>query len=240
MKAKNLMHQHVITLNLFSINYLTERNLNDQVFTRTKIHYSDLSFLVIEDAIVVELPERDYEGPFACPREKPLPKKKPMTKWEAFAKQKGINAKKKKSRMVWCEVTKSWKPRWGYMSAKKAKVRNYKVFFKFKYEILQELNKNGESKDWVREVKDGDDLEIDPWTKEKRDKKERVDKNETARLKNIGMVIFCIFDDHDSLFMIVYEIFTLHGLNFRKSFSTSSSVWSLIKFIIAFEKSLKS
>ena len=126
----------MITLNLFSINYLTERNLNDQVFTRTKIHYSDLSFLVIEDAIVVELPERDYEGPFACPREKPLPKKKPMTKWEAFAKQKGINAKKKKSRMVWCEVTKSWKPRWGYMSAKKAKVRIHKVLFKSKYEIL--------------------------------------------------------------------------------------------------------
>ena len=85
-------------------------------------------FVVIEDAIVVELPERDYEGPFACPREKPLPKKKPMTKWEAFAKQKGINAKKKKSRMVWCEVTKSWKPRWGYMSAKKAKVCNHKLF----------------------------------------------------------------------------------------------------------------
>jgi regulator of ribosome biosynthesis len=137
----------------------------NQLFDRKKLERS-----VIEDAIVVELPERDYDGPFACPREKPLPKKKAMTKWEAFAKQKGINAKKKKSRMVWCEVTKSWKPRWGYMSAKKAK----------------ELNKNGESKDWVREVKDGEDAEVDPWTKEKRDKKERVDKNEMARLKNIA------------------------------------------------------
>ena len=64
------------------------------------------------------------------------------------------------------------------------------------------MNKNGESKDWVREVKDGEDPEVDPWTKEKRDKKERVDKNEMARLKNIGMVIsydsyvyFVIFDD---------------------------------------------
>ena len=54
------------------------------------------------------------------------------------------------------------------------------------------MNKNGESKDWVREVKDGEDAEVDPWTKEKRDKKERVDKNEMARLKNIGMVI-CLF-----------------------------------------------
>ena len=110
------------------------------------------------------------------------------------------------------------------------------------------MNKNGESKDWVREVKDGEDAEVDPWTKEKRDKKERVDKNEMARLKNIGMVIFlfCIFDDPSTrnytiwnATMSSYEIFTLYGLNFRKSFSTSSSVWSLIKFIIAFEKSLK-
>ena len=110
------------------------------------------------------------------------------------------------------------------------------------------MNKNGESKDWVREVKDGEDAEVDPWTKEKRDKKERVDKNEMARLKNIGMVIclFCIFDDPSTrnytiwnVTMSFYEIFTFYGLNFRKSFSTSSSVWSLIKFIIAFEKSLK-
>ena len=120
---------HVIMLNLYLISYLTERNLNDQV---CNAHYYIISniILVIEDAIVVELPERDYDGPFACPREKPLPKKKAMTKWEAFAKQKGINAKKKKSRMVWCEVTKSWKPRWGYMSAKKAKVRIYHLVFK--------------------------------------------------------------------------------------------------------------
>ena len=124
------MLQHVIMLNLYSINYLTGRNLNDQVCIgdyrlQFIAHFLISIFLVIEDAIVVELPERDYDGPFACPREKPLPKKKAMTKWEAFAKQKGINAKKKKSRMVWCEVTKSWKPRWGYMSAKKAKVRIY-------------------------------------------------------------------------------------------------------------------
>ena len=119
-------------LNLYSINYLTERNLNDQV---CNVNYCTLYtniILVVEDAIVVELPERDYDGPFACPREKPLPKKKAMTKWEAFAKQKGINAKKKKSRMVWCEVTKSWKPRWGYMSAKKAKVRSYHLRFKYR------------------------------------------------------------------------------------------------------------
>ena len=126
---------------------------------------------------MVTLPDKPKTGPFACPREKPLPKKKPQTKWEAFAAVKGINAKKKKSRMVWCEVTKSWKPRWGYMSAQK----------------LADINKNGESKDWVREVKEGDDLEVDPWTKEKRDKKERINKNEHARLKNIGKGVILKF-----------------------------------------------
>jgi len=34
-----------------------------------------------------------------------------LTKWEAFATLKGIHAKKKKSRIVWCEITNSWKPR---------------------------------------------------------------------------------------------------------------------------------
>ena len=104
---------------------------------------------------------------------------------------KGINAKKKKSRMVWCEVTKSWKPRWGYMSAKK----------------LADVNKNGESKDWVREVKDGDDLEVDPWTKEKRDKKERIAKNEHSRLKNIGTVFFLGFYLGFELAEIIFDVF---------------------------------
>ena len=49
-----------------------------------------------------------------------------------------------------------------------------------------EINKNGESKDWVREVKPGDDPEMDPWVKEKKDKKERMAKNDTRRLKNLG------------------------------------------------------
>ena len=89
----------------------------------------------MNDSVVVDLPEKSYDNLFLMPREKPLPKKKELTKWEAFAQTKGIfwnlkikrakenlgiNAKKKKSRMVWDEKTKSWKPRWGYMRAAKA------------------------------------------------------------------------------------------------------------------------
>lgn len=47
------------------------------------------------------------------PREKPVPKPKPQTRWEAFAEKKGI-VKKKRSRMVFDEESDSYKPRYGY------------------------------------------------------------------------------------------------------------------------------
>ncbi|WAQ95855.1 RRS1-like protein [Mya arenaria] len=63
----------------------------------------------IENVVVAQLP-----GPSTpIPREKPVPKPKPETKWEKYAKIKGIQ-NKKKSRMVWDEESKTYKPRWGY------------------------------------------------------------------------------------------------------------------------------
>ena len=47
---------------------------------------------MIHDAVVVELPEKRHDNLFLMPREKPLPKKQPQTKWEAFAKAKGMFA----------------------------------------------------------------------------------------------------------------------------------------------------
>uniref|UniRef100_A0AAY4AKV3 Ribosome biogenesis regulatory protein n=1 Tax=Denticeps clupeoides TaxID=299321 RepID=A0AAY4AKV3_9TELE len=52
----------------------------------------------VEDVIVVKLPEPSTP----LPREKPVPKPKPPTKWEQFAKLKGIQ-KKKKTNLVWDE-----------------------------------------------------------------------------------------------------------------------------------------
>jgi len=46
------------------------------------------------------------------PREKPIPEVAPMTRWEKFAKEKGIK-KRKRGRMVWDDTTESYKPRWG-------------------------------------------------------------------------------------------------------------------------------
>ena len=40
--------------------------------------------------MVVDLPEKSYDNLFLMPREKPLPKNKELTKWEAFAQTKGI------------------------------------------------------------------------------------------------------------------------------------------------------
>ena len=45
-----------------------------------------------------------------------VPKPKALTKWEKYAKEKGI-AKTKQSRMVWDQTSREWKPRWGYKKA---------------------------------------------------------------------------------------------------------------------------
>jgi len=47
------------------------------------------------------------------PREKPVPKPKPETKWEKYARERGI-MNKKKAKMVWDEERKEWAPSFGY------------------------------------------------------------------------------------------------------------------------------
>lgn len=46
------------------------------------------------------------------PREKPVPEPKPLTRWEQYAKERGIK-NTKRDRMVWDEKTDEWKPRYG-------------------------------------------------------------------------------------------------------------------------------
>lgn len=96
------------------------------------------------------------------PREKPIPKPKLPTKWEAFAKSKGI-LKKKRGRMLFDEAAKEWKPRFGYNKAGGDKEQN-----------------------WVVEVPGNGDPYKD-WLGDKEDKtKEKVAKNEFQRLANIS------------------------------------------------------
>lgn len=49
------------------------------------------------------------------PRAKPVPKPKPLTKWQEFAKSKGIT-KKKKDKLQWDEQLQKWVPLYGYVT----------------------------------------------------------------------------------------------------------------------------
>lgn len=84
---------------------------------------------------------------------------KTETKWEKFAREKGIK-KQKKEKQVWDEETQSWKYTFGRKSA---------------------ANKE----DWLIEHKEGEhDKFEDPFLQKKTMKKERIEKNETRRLAN--------------------------------------------------------
>jgi regulator of ribosome biosynthesis len=114
----------------------------------------------VEEATCVALPPPSIS--IVLPREKPAPKPKVPTKWEKFAIEKGIE-KKKKTKLVWDEVVNKWVPRFGYA---KAQAEN--------------------EKNWMMEIKEGDDPMEDPFAKLKESKREHVAKNELQRLRNIA------------------------------------------------------
>ncbi|KAF8561150.1 hypothetical protein P879_06008 [Paragonimus westermani] len=98
---------------------------------------------------------------FRLPREKRVPFKRDLTRWEQFAKLKGIK-NKKKSRKVWDPNVDSWRPRWG-----KDRVDNLKD-------------------KWVLEVPDNADPYEDQFAKLTSKRKELRAKNEFQRLRNIA------------------------------------------------------
>lgn len=92
----------------------------------------------------------------------PPPPPKQETKWEKFAKAKGLPLnKEKRSRKVWDEASQSWLYRHGYEKA------------------------NKEHKEWpIMEVGANDDPYQDPWEKLREAKRSRVEKNMESRMKN--------------------------------------------------------
>jgi regulator of ribosome biosynthesis len=111
----------------------------------------------VEDSLVVKLPK----AVTILPREKPLPKKKAPTKWEAYAALKGIQ-KTKKSRKVWDDVAKEWRYSWG------------------KDKVSQK------NKQWLIEMKKNEEPDTDLFAKASTAKSERVAKNELQRLRNVA------------------------------------------------------
>ncbi|KAL5547889.1 hypothetical protein UlMin_003120 [Ulmus minor] len=94
------------------------------------------------------------------PREKHLPKPKPPTKWELFAKAKGIK-NRKKDKVAYDEPSGSWKRRYGYDRA------------------------NDEDSVPIIEAKMTDEPGVDPFAKRREDKKKRVEKQDKNRLQNL-------------------------------------------------------
>jgi len=119
-------------------------------------HIFDLPRVMTDVGPMAQLPVPTFN----IPREKPLPKPKVETRWEKFAKDKGIE-NRKKGRMVWDEAKQDWAPRWGYKRA------------------------NDDSQDWAVEMKSNQDSFADPWTERKQAKQERVQKNLRQQSNNL-------------------------------------------------------
>lgn len=120
----------------------------------------ELETTMVEGLSVVKLPQ----GTTILPRSRHIPKPKEPTKWERFAKQKGITKNKTKDRnekLVWDDVTDKWVPRHGYKRAQ-----------------------NEEQKDWLIEVPNQADPNVDYFTEKNEKKKERVARNEFQKLRN--------------------------------------------------------
>lgn len=102
------------------------------------------------------------------PREKPAPVPKPPTKWEAFAKRRGIKPKTREQRknLQFNEDKGEWERKWGYQGANKAA----------ESEWLVEVNPQKEA-----ERKEGTTVRGDS----RRERKERVKRNERKMRKNL-------------------------------------------------------
>ncbi|XP_022114034.2 ribosome biogenesis regulatory protein homolog [Pieris rapae] len=118
----------------------------------------ELSTERIDEAIVVRLPQPTT----VIPRAKPVPKPKPLTKWQEFAKAKGIT-KTKKSKLEWDEQLQKWVPLYGFKKAAAEKEKN-----------------------WLIPVPQNLDPMTDMYEKKASEKSEKVAKNELQRLKNIA------------------------------------------------------
>ncbi|OKL62180.1 hypothetical protein UA08_02761 [Talaromyces atroroseus] len=125
-----------------------------------------------KDGVLLTLPPHHT----LLPRYKPLPKPKEPTKWELFARKKGIGKysskpgaalaeKERRKKLVYDEASGEWVPRWGYKGA----------------------NKSGEN-DWLVEIPDKE------WKNEaegknirnagRQERKERVKRNERKMRAN--------------------------------------------------------
>ncbi|KAF8270491.1 ribosome biogenesis regulatory protein-domain-containing protein [Lactarius quietus] len=96
------------------------------------------------------------------PRAKPLPKPKAPTKWERFARAKGIQSQRR-DKKIWDDDRQAWVPRWGWKGK----------------------NRDNETQ-WLHEVPANADADYDPSKEARTARKERMAKNERQRTQNLA------------------------------------------------------
>ncbi|KAL9902727.1 ribosome biogenesis regulatory protein homolog [Glossina fuscipes fuscipes] len=111
----------------------------------------------VDECIVAKLPPPTT----ILPRLRRVPGPKPLTKWEKFAKEKGLT-KKKKDKKVYDEVLDKWVPTYGFKRSESEK-----------------------QKEWVLEVPQNADPMTDMFQEKIDLRNEKVAKNEIKRMKNI-------------------------------------------------------
>jgi regulator of ribosome biosynthesis len=111
-----------------------------------------------DEGVLVQLPTPLND----LPRSKPVPKPKPLTKWEKFAKEKGIR-KTKKEKFIYSEKHDEFRPTWG------------------KNKAINNLVEN----DWIIENKQTDQAGVDPFLERSKQKKVKKDLNQFKREENL-------------------------------------------------------
>lgn len=139
--------------------YFKDLARNDVQVVLNKL-YSMKETEVVEGERVLKLPEPST----VLPRGKSVPMPKPPTKWERFAREKGIKSKtNNRDKLQWDDATRKWVPRYGYNKVK-----------------------NEEQKDWLIEIPDQADPNTDYFAKKREEKKERIAKNKFQQLRNVA------------------------------------------------------
>ncbi|EPS41722.1 hypothetical protein H072_4370 [Dactylellina haptotyla CBS 200.50] len=146
---------------------LTPANLEETLYSTAR----DSAQLIINQILTTVALKSTQDGVYATlpdpitqlPREKPVPKPKEPTKWEQFAKKKGIAAKAKDGKLIYDQATGEWVPRWGYKGANK-----------------------GVEDDWLVEVDESKqkDVNDNPRNLSRAERIERIKKNEKHQKKN--------------------------------------------------------
>lgn len=152
--------EHLALVTRDNLQLLVNQILSLPVRTTTESHGS----LTGQDSTMtlIQLPEPTTP----LPREKAIPKPKPPTKWEKFAKLKGIKAKQKDGKLVFDEATGEWVPKWGYKGKNKAT-----------------------EKQWIVEMEDEDKVQgkdelMDPRKLLRMERKKLIKKNAAQQKKN--------------------------------------------------------